>query len=41
MEKVIKEQLEEYMSVFERNFSCETTVNYLINRWKFIGKKKN
>ena len=50
MEKVIKEELEPYMechnlftkyqSGFRRNFSCETTVNYLINRWKFIGKKK-
>ena len=50
MEKVITEQLEEYIerhnlftkyqSGFRKNFSCKTTVNYLINSWKFIGRKK-
>ena len=49
MEKLIKAQLGEYMkrhnlfrkyqSGFRRNFACETTVNYLTNRWKFIEKK--
>ena len=49
-EKVIKEQLEAYMERhklftkyklgIKRNFLCETTVNYLINRWKFISKKE-
>lgn len=50
MEKVVKEQLEKYIednsiltrhqSGFRKNFSCETTVNYVINRWKNIEKNK-
>ena len=32
--------LTNYQLGFKRNFSCETKVNYLTNRWKFIGRKK-
>lgn len=48
LEKVVKEQLEEYLethnilskyqSGFRKKFSCETAVNYVINRWKKIDK---
>ena len=44
LEKVMKEQLEAYIekhkiltryqSGFRKNFSCETTVNFVINKWK-------
>lgn len=50
MEKIVKEQLETYMeqhnlfskyqSGFRKKFSCETTVNYVINRWKYADRKK-
>lgn len=50
MEKIVKEQLENYMeqnklfskyqSGFRKKFSCETTVNYVINRWKYKERKK-
>lgn len=50
LEKVVKEQLEKYIeendilskyqSGFRKNFSCETTVNYVINRWKKLKKNK-
>lgn len=49
MEQVVKEQLEQYMesnkilskyqSGFRKKYSCETTVNYLINRWKKIENR--
>ena len=29
-----------YQLGFRRNFSSKITVNYLINKWKFIRKKK-
>lgn len=50
LEKVVKVQLEEYLegnnilskyqSGFRGGFSCETAVNYVINRWKNIDKNK-
>lgn len=48
IEKVVKEQLEQYLeskkilskyqSGFRKKFSCETAINYLINRWKKTDK---
>lgn len=45
IEKIVKNQLEEYMeqhrllsrfqSGFRKKYSCETAINYVINRWKF------
>ena len=32
--------MEQHQSGFKRNFSCETVVNYLINRCQLRGKKK-
>lgn len=49
LEKIIKEQLENYMEInnllskyqsgFRKKYSCETTVNYVINKWKYIDTK--
>ncbi|XP_075167997.1 uncharacterized protein LOC142240182 [Haematobia irritans] len=49
LEKVVKEQLEKYIEKngilskyqpgFRKNYSCETSVNYVINRWKNKNKK--
>lgn len=51
MEKVVKEQLEQYMesygllskyqSGYRKKFSCETAVNYVINKWKKVEKNKS
>lgn len=48
IEKVVKQQLEnyfeennifsKYQSGFRKKFSCETTINYVINRWKNMEK---
>ena len=48
IEKVVKQQLEnyfeennllfKYQSGFRKKFSCETTINYVVNRWKNIRK---
>lgn len=48
LEKVVKNQLEGYMeqnkylykhqSGFRKGFSCETAVNYIVNRWKYREK---
>lgn len=50
LEKVVKDQIEKYFethkliskyqSGFRKKFSCETTVNYVINRWKNIEKNR-
>lgn len=50
IEKIVKQQLEEYLekntilskyqSGFRKTFSCETAVNYVINRWKKLEKNK-
>lgn len=50
IEKIVKQQLETYFeknklfskaqSGFRKNYSCETAVNYVINRWKYVGKNK-
>lgn len=50
LEKAVKYQLEQYMeehnlfskyqSGFRKKFSCETTVNFVINKWKGTGEKK-
>lgn len=48
IEKVVKEQLDkyieenkilsEYQSGFRKKYSCETAVNYVVNRWKYSKK---
>ena len=50
LEKVVKEQLEAYIekhkiltryqSGFRKNFSCQTTVNFEINKWKKLTNQK-
>ena len=39
MEKYFEKHslLSKYQSGFRKRYSCETAINYVINRWKFIG----
>ena len=49
-ENIVKDQLEEYsekhsllskyQSGFRKKYSCETGINHVINRWKFIGNNR-
>ena len=50
IENIVKNQLEEYFEKynllskylpgFKKSYSCETAINYVINRWKFIGNDR-
>ena len=51
LETVVKQQLENYMeenkllskyqSLFQKEFSCETAVNYVVSRWKNAKNNKS